>query len=960
MEFSALGPLRVVAEGEELALSPIPRRLLAALLLEHGSPVPADRLIFAVWGDAPPATARNTLQAHISGLRRRLPGVIESDGGSYRLALSGAQDAAATFEQLSARARAAFDRGAYEESAQRAGAALELWRGNPFPELDTPRAGAEAERLRALHDSTQLVLARALIASGRSAEAVGGLRSLVAQWPLHEPYWEQLMLAYYSAGRQTDALRTFNQVRDLLAEEMGLSPGSALLELEERILIRDPDLAPRRPPVPNNLPDPDDTFVGRIEELARLETELATRRLVTIVGGPGMGKTRLALETARKLVGRFPGGVWLARLVEAGRASDVSATIAAAARAPDNLEGLTELAAALAQRPSLLILDNCEHVVEAVREFLSAARGPMRVLATSRTALGAPGETILRLGPLGGAGAASASAGPVRLFLDRAAAFDPPDEPWDPRQLEEVCRRAGGIPLALELMASWVAAAGLSHAASRSLSPPAHERAGTTPHHGSLAEAISWTFDLLDPAGQSSFAAASVFAGSFGAEAFRAVCIPDLSDHEVVDQLVGLAESSLLDVEAGPNGIRRYRMLEPLREYAGQRQTLDPTIADRHADWYAHRAAQVATLARGPEEGTSFQEVDREIADFRQAMRHLQDDGRHDRVAAIATALQRYWFARYLGWEAEKWLAEALAGELGASRLATLLSAGWASYSVADYLRAESYYREARQLAVIQDDRVAEAQALYGLARIHLPRRFQDGEALLHRALRLFEQTGMPIEAAECRLWFGLRAANRGDSDGARRWLPEAIADLDSFGYRGLVSVGHRYLSLAAWHDAAEDEARTHLAAAEDHARATDDKRAIGGALIQRAMVEGRWGDPAVAAAALADAIEPLPAGADIDHCLILFGAFPMLLRFGRYAAAGRLLGHLDRVYEEYGWTQIDERIPYVVEIRSRLAAEDIEPRAPGVAPAELAQEILSVMQEVARQERQTQTLSVR
>jgi tetratricopeptide (TPR) repeat protein len=169
---------------------------------------------------------------------------------------------------------------------------------------------------------------------------------------------------------------------------------------------------------------------------------------------------------------------------------------------------------------------------------------------------------------------------------------------------------------------------------------------------------------------------------------------------------------------------------------------------------------------------------------------------------------------------------------------------GWASYSVASYALAEVYYEEALELALTEPDPLAQAQATYGLARIHLPRRFRDGEALLHQALDLFEQTGTALEASECRLWPGLRAANRGDSEEARQWLKAAITELDRLGYRRLVSVGHRYLSLAAWCDDNEEMARFHLEEAESHARSADDKRAIGGAAIQCAMVEGRWGDP--------------------------------------------------------------------------------------------------------------------
>lgn len=948
-----MGPLRVVSGGDEIGLSPTQRRILCTLLLEADSVVSSDRLIFSVWGDSPPETARNTLQAHISGLRRRLPGLISSGSGGYRLGLGKCENESATFERLSVDAGAAFATGDYADAIEVARQALDSWRGEPYPELETPQAQAEAERLRAVRDSLHLHLARALVATGRADEAIQDLRSLVVRSPLHEPFWEQLMLAYHSSGRQADALRAYGEIKRLLAEELGISPGPALVDLEERILLHDPGLGREGISTPNNLPPSRDSFVGRTAELSRVEEALAASRLVTIVGGPGIGKTRLVTEAGRRILRSYPGGIWFVRLVEASGPSDVSAVVAAAAKAPDNLEGLTDLAAALAERPCLLILDNCEHVLGPVQEFLGAADGPMRVLATSRTPLGVAGESILRLGPLG------TGDEDLQLFLDRTAAFDPPDEQWDPAQLAELCRRAGGIPLALELMASWVTSIGLTEAAGHSLLPAPHDRTTATPHHGSLAEAIEWTFEHLEAGLQTSFENAAIFAGAFTVDAFRWVCSPDLHRREALIQIAALAEASLLSVEAAPDGTRRYRMLEPLREYARQRRPLEATIADRHAAWYASRAHDVAAFARGPEEGRSFHQIDGEIGDFRQAMRHLLAIGRHGETADIAIALQRYWFARYLGWEAQRWLAEALTGDLGDKRVATLLSAGWASYSVASYSLAEVYYEEALALARNESDPLAQAHATYGLARIHLPRRFRDGEALLHRALELFEQTGTMLEASECRLWLGLRAANRGDSEEARQWLKTAITELDQLGYRRLVSVGHRYLSLTAWYDDDEAGARSHLEEAEAQARAVDDMRAIGGAAIQRAMVEGRWGNPAAAAAALIQALDPLPPRADIDHCLVLFGAFPTLLRFSRLDTAGRLLGHLDRIYEEYGWTELEERIPWVANIRSRLLASGIDIAGPARESTEIAREVIEVMLDIARESTDGREMSV-
>ena len=302
-------------------------------------------------------------------------------------------------------------------------------------------------------------------------------------------------------------------------------------------------------------------------------------------------------------------------------------------------------------------------------------------------------------------------------------------------------------------------------------------------------------------------------------------------------------------------------------------------------------------------------------------MRHLLDSGRHPEVATIAIALGGYWFTRYLGTEAQRWLGEALTGDLDSDlRMKALAAAGWAAYLTADYLQAEARYEECLALARATHDRQREAEALYGLARIHLPRWERDGGTLLLAALSIFDEVGAELQAAECRLWLGLRAANAGQVEDSTRWLNESTEVLEQSGHRGLVSVGYRYLSLAAWYSDDEATARRQLELAESIARTANDHRALAGACIQRGLVEGRWGDVGVAAQAILDAMAPLPDNSNIDYCLVSFGAFPTLIRTGRWDLAARLLAHLDRTYDEYGWTPLEARMPAAAEFRAAIA----------------------------------------
>ena len=267
--------------------------------------------------------------------------------------------------------------------------------------------------------------------------------------------------------------------------------------------------------------------------------------------------------------------------------------------------------------------------------------------------------------------------------------------------------------------------------------------------------------------------------------------------------------------ERDETGLIRYRMLQPLREHGlerlGQSGRLTAT-AHHHAEWFSRRADQVAEVAKGPGEADAFEQLDAEIADFRSAMHHLLDSGDFGAVARMASALIRYWFARYLGWEAMRWLHQALAGDLEIdTRLAALSAAGWAGYLTASYEKAEASYERCLRLARDSGSKLREAEALYGLARIHLPRRFRNGNRLLRQSLQIFEEVGAEAQIAECRLWIGLAAADEGDTDAAEGFLTDAIADLDRLGHLMLVSVGHRYLSLSAWYGGDEAAARHHL-----------------------------------------------------------------------------------------------------------------------------------------------------
>src|ERR671931_26890 len=305
-DFGLLGPLQVSREGSELQLGgPKQRALLAILLLEANHAVSADRLIDALWGDRPPDTAKNTLQVYVSQLRKLLPeGSLETVPPGYRLAVESDALDLSRFEELAHQGRAALGIGDAATAAQALGAALALWRGPALADLALePFAQTEAARLEELRLAVLEDRIEADLALGRHGPLVAELEHLIVQNPFRERLRAQLMLALYRSGRQAEALAVYQRTRRTLVDELGIEPGESLRQLEQAILAHDPSLdAPAGGGTAEGIPAPPTPLLGRERELAAL-SELCRRddvRLVTLTGIGGIGKTRIALELARR------------------------------------------------------------------------------------------------------------------------------------------------------------------------------------------------------------------------------------------------------------------------------------------------------------------------------------------------------------------------------------------------------------------------------------------------------------------------------------------------------------------------------------------------------------------------------------------------------------------------------------------------------------------------------------
>jgi len=592
VQIGILGPFEVRTDDGGLADVPGARLrgLLAALVLRPGHVVQKASLIDWVWGEDPPADATNALQRLVSRLRKVLPdGMVEGQTDGYRLRLDPDAVDAVRFERLLTAGQARTEDGS--RRARLLGEALGLWRGAAMQDvglLDSPAFDAAVVRLEGLRLTAMEERADAEVRLGRGAEMVTELTDLVTAHPLRERLAAALMRALVAAGRDSEALLVFQRTREALAGDLGVDPSPELAGLHVALLRG--ELGRREENRTTNLRAELTTFVGKAADVAAVRELIAVHRLTTLIGPGGAGKTRLATETARTLLGDRPDGAWLVELAPIGADGDVAqATLTALGlrdaplgEAPDT-ELTARLITAIRGREALLILDNCEHVIEQAAKFAHRVLSEcqrLRILATSREPLGITGEALWAVAPLAlpeeGAALGEIESSPaVQLLRDRASAVRK-DLGADARTLAlmaRVCRVLDGMPLAIELAAARLRTMSVDQLASR-LDDRFRLLTGGSrtalPRHQTLRAVVDWSWALLTDAERAVLRRLSVFSGGASLEAAERVCAGDAVEPDLVlDLLTSLAEKSLLLAE--DEGAPRYRMSGTIKEYAGQR-----------------------------------------------------------------------------------------------------------------------------------------------------------------------------------------------------------------------------------------------------------------------------------------------------------------------------------------------------------------------------------------------------
>ncbi|MFE6026056.1 BTAD domain-containing putative transcriptional regulator [Streptomyces niveus] len=798
MRFGVLGPLAVwTADGEPV---PIPgakvRALLAHLLVEPGRAVSVGRLVDELWGTALPDDPGNTLQGKVSQLRRALeraePGgreLVASGAGASGYLLRtgpGAVDAG-RFTALLDRARA---EAVPRTKAKLLTEALGLWRGEAFADFaGEPFALAEANRLAEARLTALEEQAEVRLELGEHAELAGELGGLVAAHPLRERLRAAHLRALYGAGRQTEALESFEELRRRLSDELGLEPGRELIALQQAVLRQDLTVAnPARPAVATNLPTPLTEIVGREEAAAGVRALLGAARLVTLTGPGGVGKTRLAVEVARRSAEAYPDGAWLVELAalapSPGPRVDPDMVNAAAEavmralgiqetdgeRAADRaLPPAGRLGGALRDRRLLLVLDNCEHVVGPVAELtatlLPNAPG-LTVLTTSQEPLAISGEQVWPVPPLPLPSA-------VELFTARAGAHDADSTEAETAAVAELCRRLDGIPLALELAASRVRTIGVHGLVARlddrfkllAVGPRnAPDRQRT------LRAVIDWSWGLLTAPERVVLRRLAVHSGSCALEAAEAVCAgdDDVPSADVFELLARLVDRSLVVLSDRPDG-PRYRLLESVKEYCVEqlRATREfDTVRERHSRYYTELARHAGPLLRGSEQQHWLERLDGESANLRTALDFAVRHGAGERALRTVNALAWYWVLRGRPAEARRFLDAALAAVPAPTPDRAVATAWRAGIGL---LQGESAVGPESGAERIEDP-LDRATALWFLGFAQMGSGdVATGESLVNRSLDAFHALGDPWGTAAALSVRARHAMARGDLDAVRR-----------------------------------------------------------------------------------------------------------------------------------------------------------------------------------------------
>ncbi len=833
-----LGPFVVEgATGPVAVTSARQRAVLALLALHAGRPVPVAHVVDAVWPEDPPASARNSLQSHVTRLRTVLggPQVITLEPAGYRLAIAPDCVDALRFEEL--------------VRARRGAEALELWRGLPLPEFPDEPFRGWATRLAEARRTALVLRGDAQIGDGRADEAVAGLAAEVDADPCWEPGTLAVARALAAADRRGDAAAALRRHADAVVDGLGMDPSPQVKRLQVALLrgepLSGPAAAQRPGPAAEAAVSPGErtarvplrfsSFVGRDAEQARLAHLLAEPGLVSVVGPGGVGKTRLVAETVRA----GSRVAWVDAADVRGRDDFLQAVaVGTGARLGPQDDPLAAIAQAARRQAPIVVLDNCEHLLEPAAEVAEALLpAGVRIVVTSQERLRVDGERLLPLEPL------TVEAG-VRLFTDRAGGAVADEEQAD---VAAVVAGLDALPLAIELAATQVAGLGAAQLRERlgdRLDLLTRGRRTGAARHRTLRAVVDWSFGLLDDAEQRVLLRLSAFAGGFTVPLAEAVVADDAQPRPgVAAVLAALVDRSLV-VRHGP---RRYRLLETVRAYAGERLAASPDAAATYA---RHAAAMVAAAEdldarmHGPDQAAAVREIDALLPDLRRA--RLSRDP--DVLVRLAAAMYRYGY-RCQHYEVLAWgydVVHVAAHPRLPVALAAAATHAWGrgDLAVARELGERAVRAAATPAVTYAGHEVLGDVALVGCdaaaARRHYRAVADAGLAAGEPAVRVSGLAGEALVLA----WTGDPAAGVRAAEAALELAANASAAAEA-----------RYALGEALGDVDPPRALRALTEAAARAAEVDDRLFQGAAETAAAAIRSRHGDPAAALADFRDVL---------------------------------------------------------------------------------------------------------
>lgn len=829
------------------------RSLVKLLALSPGGRLHREQVLEFLWPHLEPDAAANNFRKTLHIVRRTLEPAGAGESARYcrvhddvvtLVAPGAAWIDVDAFTAAAAEARERGDPAAYR-------AALELYAGDLLPEDQYEEWSAgRRESLRQEWLAVLADLAAVYESQRDEARAIETLQLLVARDAGREDAHRSLMRLYALTGQRQQALRQFQVLKESLSREFEVEPDEASRRLYEDIQAGrlsqagPPAVKAVRPSVDfratgrTNLPLQLTSFVGRAREMAELRNSLVDTRQLTLTGAGGVGKTRLALEVAARLLQDFPDGVWLADLSVVADPALVPQTVAGVVnvREESGRPVSALLGDYLLAKHALLLLDNCEHVAAAcaqLAEFLLRRCPDLHVLATSREVLGMQGELVHRVSSLSAPDTRHPSPfgelrefEAVRLFVDRAGLSRPGFELTEENapMVGLICAHLDGIPLAIELAAARLKSLPVDAIAARLDSRFRLLSGGTRTalsRHQTLRAAMEWSYDLLSGPERTLLGALSVFAGGFTLEAAQALGASDQADEMDVLELLGrLVDKSMVQLET-PAGSARYRLLETVRDFA-RVKLVESGEADaarrRHAAFFLRFAERAEPELRGPRQASWLDRLEAEHDNFWAALEWSTGQQTDDTGLRLAVALTGYWHGRGYLTEGREWLERALrlgseAGPVYAKALesaarlafaqddfeptvtilekavplaraggdeqALMLSLAWLGHAVwhrGDRSRSATLCAESLALSRSAAPGWASAVALAEVATVAQ----HEGEReraipLLEESLAVFRAAGDSAGIARCLQWLGVEAANQGDYAKAAALMQEAL-----------------------------------------------------------------------------------------------------------------------------------------------------------------------------------------